>query len=198
MEEATEKILRSLPTTEKIFRSSRRVRSIKASDCVKALSKHGYSVDDIKREIRRLLVNYKLVKVKVSERHPQSVDLLSGKILNVSDIYIWAEDETSSLSIFVGLCIVGIGMLLVMFQIWPVWLRRTASYSKYPIAGFLLLLLFLAVVRLVVFCVTYFSHPPGLWIFPNLFSDCGFFESFVPVYSWASSDSQKKKVEKTD
>ncbi|KAJ2561930.1 Translocation protein S62 [Coemansia sp. RSA 1836] len=28
------------------------------------------------------------------------------------------------------------------------------------------------------------AAPQGLWIFPNLFEDVGFFESFVPLYGW--------------
>ncbi|KAJ2101225.1 Translocation protein S62 [Coemansia sp. RSA 922] len=28
------------------------------------------------------------------------------------------------------------------------------------------------------------TAPQGLWIFPNLFEDVGFFESFVPLYAW--------------
>ena len=51
-------------------------------------------------------------------------------------------------------------------------------------AGFLVVILVLAVVRLVVFCllwlVTWGKHQ--LWILPNLTEDVGFFASFWPLY----------------
>lgn len=29
-----------------------------------------------------------------------------------------------------------------------------------------------------------FTVPPGLWLYPNLFEDVGFFDSFRPVWGW--------------
>ena len=42
----------------------------------------------------------------------------------------------------------------------------------------------MALVRLIVFVATVFTIPPGLWIFPNLFEDVGFFDSFRPGWGW--------------
>lgn len=32
--------------------------------------------------------------------------------------------------------------------------------------------------------MTVFTVPPGLWLYPNLFEDVGFFDSFRPVWGW--------------
>lgn len=182
---SVEKILRKIPTSEKIFRSTRRVKAFTAVDCITVLSRHGFNTDVIKREIQRLLSGYRIVKVRTVEGNPDSVDLQPGKTLSANDLYIWAEEETNHWHILVGVLIVLAILLLVMFQMWPWWLRRLVSYSKYPIGGFIVFLFVMGVVRAVVFAMTYFTHPPGLWLLPNLFAECGFFESFVPAYSWA-------------
>ena len=54
------------------------------------------------------------------------------------------------------------------------------------------------VVRMFVFIVTIFSHPPGLWLFPNLFADVGFFDSFKPWYAWhlTNAEKERRKAEK--
>ena len=42
----------------------------------------------------------------------------------------------------------------------------------------------MAIVRLIIFMITIFAVPPGLWLYPNLFEDVGFFDSFRPVWAW--------------
>lgn len=34
------------------------------------------------------------------------------------------------------------------------------------------------------FVVTVFAVPPGLWLFPNLFEDVGVIDSFKPLWGW--------------
>ncbi|PKX90127.1 uncharacterized protein P174DRAFT_289442 [Aspergillus novofumigatus IBT 16806] len=40
------------------------------------------------------------------------------------------------------------------------------------------------ILRVTLFCLTRFIIPPGVWLFPNLFADCGFFASFSPLWTW--------------
>jgi translocation protein SEC62 len=56
--------------------------------------------------------------------------------------------------------------------------------------GFIGFLIVLAIIRLIVFAITVFTHKPGIWLFPNLFEDVGFFESFVPVWAWHKPSSE--------
>lgn len=50
--------------------------------------------------------------------------------------------------------------------------------------GLIGLFFLMSIFRLILFVVTYFAVPPGLWLYPNLFEDVGFFDSFRPVWAW--------------
>ncbi|KAH8632161.1 hypothetical protein IG631_13844 [Alternaria alternata] len=58
----------------------------------------------------------------------------------------------------------------------------------------------MAIVRLIIFMVTIFAVPPGLWLYPNLFEDVGFFDSFRPVWAWQETpeDVKAKKAAKKE
>ena len=184
---SVEKILRKVPTTEKIFRSSKRVGCFRATDCIKLLAAMNYDSNRIKKEMQDLLSSYRIFKVRVSETNPESVDLVPGRALGANDMYVWAEEETNYTSIVYGILIIVVALMLVMFRMWPDWLKRLFSYSRYPLGGFIAFLVITGITRLIVFGITCFTHPPGLWILPNLFAECGFFESFVPAYGWGDA-----------
>jgi hypothetical protein len=63
-------------------------------------------------------------------------------------------------------------------------LRIGAWYLSMAFFGLIVLFFVMAIFRLILFAITMFSHPPGLWLFPNLFEDVGFVESFIPVWAW--------------
>lgn len=75
-------------------------------------------------------------------------------------------------------------MAVVMFPLWPIMLRQGVWYLSVGMMGLLCLFFAMAIFRLILFAVTFFVASPGLWLFPNLFEDVGFFESFVPVWGW--------------
>ncbi|KAL9613467.1 MAG: hypothetical protein Q9167_002013 [Letrouitia subvulpina] len=83
-------------------------------------------------------------------------------------------------------------MAVVMFPLWPLKLRVVVWYLSMGMLGLLGLFFVMAIFRLILFCVTYFAVPPGLWLYPNLFEDVGFFDSFRPVWGW-QEDKKKKK-----
>lgn len=188
-----EKILRNLPTEEKILRSSRRVQVIKAVDCIIALSKYNMDTQAVKNELQKLLETYKLVRVKVNENNSRVVDLSISKALNASDHYMWAEDKKEYLNIFIAVLIIALLFLLAMYQVWPAWLKSLSGYLKYVVMAFIVFLIVTGIVRLIVYTISSFTHPPGLWIFPNLFAECGVIESFIPLYSWDDEDVSHKK-----
>lgn len=57
-------------------------------------------------------------------------------------------------------------------------------YLSMGFLGLIGLFFAMALFRLGLFCVTVFTVPPGLWLYPNLFEDVGFFDSFRPVWGW--------------
>jgi translocation protein SEC62 len=75
-------------------------------------------------------------------------------------------------------------MSIVMFPLWPYTLRLGVSYLSMGLLGLLGLFFAMAIFRLILFCVTVFTVPPGLWLFPNLFEDVGIIDSFKPIWGW--------------
>ncbi|KAI4280662.1 MAG: hypothetical protein L6R35_005848 [Caloplaca aegaea] len=86
-------------------------------------------------------------------------------------------------------------MAVVMFPLWPVTLRIGVWYLSMGALGLIALFFAMAIFRAILFAVTYFAVPPGLWLYPNLFEDVGFFDSFRPVWGW-QEDKKKKKSKK--
>ncbi|EFW17690.1 Translocation protein S62 [Coccidioides posadasii str. Silveira] len=84
-------------------------------------------------------------------------------------------------------------MAVVMFPLWPMMLRQGVWYLSIAMMGLLGLFFAMSIFRLILFCVTFFVVPPGLWLYPNLFEDVGFFDSFRPVWGWQETKKKKKK-----
>ncbi|EON63652.1 hypothetical protein W97_02880 [Coniosporium apollinis CBS 100218] len=81
---------------------------------------------------------------------------------------------------------------VVLFPLWPLMLRQGVWYLSMGCLGLLGLFFAMAIFRLILFCVTVFTTPPGLWLYPNLFEDVGFFDSFRPVWAWHESTEEIK------
>ena len=56
----------------------------------------------------------------------------------------------------------------------------------------------MAFFRLILFLVTMFTNPPGLWLYPNLFEDVGFFDSFKPLWAWHEDEKAVKLRKKNE
>lgn len=189
----TEKILRKIPIEEKIFRNTRRVSVIKAVECIIALSKTGLETQSIKDEIKKLLDSYKIVRVQVNEKDSNIVDLAISKTVNASDYYMWTEEKYDYMTLLYSILGVILVLGLVMYRIWPIWLKIVAKYVQYVLFAGIIALIILAVIRLIIFSVTYLFCKEELWIFPNLFEECGFIESFKPMYLWGNAKNKKKE-----
>lgn len=188
-----ESILRGLPCEEKIFRNQKRVRVLKAADCIVALSKLQMDTKQIKEEIQKLLDSYKLVRVKSIGNGTENVDLHLSKTLGAGDLYMWSKDKRDYFGIFVTLLVILFVFFLAMIRLWPSWMKSMVGYIKDLVMILIGLLLATGVVRLIIYCITYFTHSPSLWIFPNLFEECGVLESFKPLYCWANENVSPKK-----
>ncbi|PLB47762.1 translocation protein Sec62 [Aspergillus steynii IBT 23096] len=82
---------------------------------------------------------------------------------------------------------------VVLFPLWPMMLRQGVWYLSVGMMGLLGLFFAMAIFRLILFCITVFAVPPGLWLFPNLFEDVGFFDSFKPLWGWQENKKKKSK-----
>ena len=98
--------------------------------------------------------------------------------------YVWLyEGSQLKQKLYAGGALTVI-MAVVMFPLWPIKLRIGVWYLSMGMLGLIGLFFAMAIFRLVLFCVTLFAAPPGLWLYPNLFEDVGFFDSFRPVWGW--------------
>lgn len=58
---------------------------------------------------------------------------------------------------------------IVLFPLWPVKLRLGVYYLSMGMLGLIGLFFAMAIFRLILFVITMFAVPPGLWLYPNLF-----------------------------
>jgi len=72
-------------------------------------------------------------------------------------------------------------------------LRLGVWYLSMGMLGLIGLFFVMVIFRLILFAITYFAVSPGLWLYPRLFEDIGFFESFVPLWGWHETEKKKKK-----
>jgi translocation protein SEC62 len=86
----------------------------------------------------------------------------------------------------------------VLFPLWPLFMRQGVWYLSVGAMGLIGLFFAMAIVRLILFVITFFLVPPGLWLYPNLFEDVGFFDSFRPMWGWQETkeDVKRKKEAK--
>lgn len=98
--------------------------------------------------------------------------------------YIWLyEGSQWKMKLYAGGALIGI-MAVVLFPLWPLFMRQGVWYLSMGMLGLIGLFFGMAIVRLILFMITMFTTPPGLWLYPNLFEDVGFFDSFRPVWAW--------------
>lgn len=98
--------------------------------------------------------------------------------------YVWLYDGPQwKQKAMAAAVVVGI-FAVVLFPLWPMIMRQGVWYLSVGMMGLLGLFFAMAIFRLILFCVTVFTVAPGLWLFPNLFEDVGFFDSFKPLWGW--------------
>lgn len=98
--------------------------------------------------------------------------------------YVWLYEGPQWKQKAMALAVVAGIFAVVLFPLWPMMLRQGVWYLSVGMMGLLGLFFAMSIFRLILFCVTVFVVPPGLWLFPNLFEDVGFFDSFKPLWGW--------------
>lgn len=98
--------------------------------------------------------------------------------------YVWLWEGSQVMrKVYAGLALAAI-FALVCYPLWPVKLRQGGYYLSWGFLCFMGLFFAMAIFRVILFCVTYFVLPPGLWLFPNLWEDVSVVDSFKPVWAW--------------
>jgi translocation protein SEC62 len=103
---------------------------------------------------------------------------------NDDNYYIWLyEGSQWKQKLYAGGALLMV-VAIVLFPLWPLVLRQGVWYVSMGMLGLIGLFFGMAIVRLILFIITMFAASPGLWLYPNLFEDVGFFDSFRPVWAW--------------
>ncbi|XP_045486963.1 translocation protein SEC62 isoform X1 [Pieris rapae] len=148
-------------------------------------------------------------KDKEKEKKKRKIRLemhLEQVFLDSLDAYVWIYDPMPWYYWLCGALVVFGTIGICMFPLWPATVRKGVYYLSIAAAAFLVLIIVLAVLRVVVFCLvwvlTLTRH--HLWLLPNLTEDVGFFASFWPLYKYeyrgpgSESDKKSKKKKKKD
>ncbi|CAN9344945.1 unnamed protein product [Alternaria alternata] len=119
---------------------------------------------------------------------------------NDDNYYIWLYEGSQWKQKLYAAGALLLVIAIVLFPLWPLFLRQGVWYLSMGMLGLIGLFFAMAIVRLIIFMITIFAVPPGLWLYPNLFEDVGFFDSFRPVWAWQETpeDVKAKKAAKKE
>ncbi|PRT53174.1 Translocation protein SEC62 [Wickerhamiella sorbophila] len=112
------------------------------------------------------------------------------------EYYMWFYSPAPLKLYLQGIGILGAVVALIFFPLWPFKARKLAWMLSLWALVFVALMIVLAIVRLILFGLTLVLAPPGIWLFPNLFADVGFLDSFRPLYSWRGQRTLPQKVKR--
>ncbi|OAL72368.1 hypothetical protein A7D00_3367 [Trichophyton violaceum] len=205
---------------KELFKVKRALRALQSPAYAKASAKPKSnlppvtdlaSAENAFRLLPMSLLALKVTKIDPHEGHDHAKPpSKKGRVKGLWTVRIQQHQDTDPMSHYVWLYegpqwkqkamaagVLAAIMAVVMFPLWPIMLRQGVWYLSVGMMGLLCLFFAMAIFRLILFAVTFFVASPGLWLFPNLFEDVGFFESFVPVWGWQET-KKKKRSKKTD
>jgi len=133
-----------------------------------------------------------------SSSSPKNLQVIPEQMFSVDEYYAWFFEGSQWTTYAGGILMVAIMLAGVMFPLWPPIMRLGVWYLSIGMLGLIGLFFIIAILRLIFYVITIVVASPGIWIFPKLFADVGFVESFIPLWEWdlPKKKSKKKKGEK--
>ncbi|TFY81670.1 hypothetical protein EWM64_g2348 [Hericium alpestre] len=128
-----------------------------------------------------------------SASSPKHVQINQMQLFKPDEYYAWFYEGSQWTTYVGGITMVAVMLAGVMFPLWPPMLRLGVWYISIGVLGLIGLLFVIAIVRLIFYIITVIVASPGIWIFPRLFADVGFVDSFIPLWEW---DVPKKRARK--
>jgi translocation protein SEC62 len=105
---------------------------------------------------------------------PKPLLLAPAQSIAPEAYYAWFYDGSPLYTYLGGAAMIVIMLTGVMFPLWPVKLRIGVWYLSMAGVGCIGALIVLAIIRLIIYCITVLVMKRAIWIFPNLFEDVGF------------------------
>lgn len=124
---------------------------------------------------------------------PKVVEINQQQMFKSDQYYVWLFEGSQLGLKLAGLGMVGVMLAGVMFPLWPPTMRLGVWYLSIAALGLIGLFFVIAIIRLIFWLITIVVAKPGIWIFPNLFEDVGFVDSFIPLWAWDVPPQPKKK-----
>jgi len=106
--------------------------------------------------------------------------------------YTWFYEPRTWKQTIMAIGVIVVLLLVVMFPLWPPMLRLGVWYLSMGMLGLIGLFILMSIFRLILFLVTTVVLSPGIWLYPNLFEDVGFFDSFRPLWAWHKVKRSKR------
>jgi len=131
-----------------------------------------------------------------SASSPKSLLISQMQYFNPALAYAWFYEgpPRSQWTNYVGrVAMVAFFPACGMFPLWPPILRLGVWYLFLVFLGLIELVLVINVIRLIFYVITALVASPGIWIFPRLFADVGFVDSFIPLWEWDLPKEKSKK-----
>ncbi|KIY68122.1 translocation protein [Cylindrobasidium torrendii FP15055 ss-10] len=125
-----------------------------------------------------------------SAKSPKTLQVVPQQLWGADEYYAWFYEGSQWTNYLGGVALVVVMLAGVCFPLWPPVMRQGVWYLSVGALGLLGLLFVIAILRLIFYIITVLVASPGIWVFPNLFADVGFIESFIPFWEW---DLPKKK-----
>jgi len=116
---------------------------------------------------------------------------------NAEEYYVFLFEGSQTKTIVGGVLMVLVILAGVMFPLWPVTLRIGVWYLSIGVLGLIGVFFGMVIFRLIFWLITIVVAKPGLWIFPRLFDDVGFVDSFIPGWDWDVPKKKTKPIKKS-
>ncbi|GAA5989440.1 hypothetical protein JCM10908_000475 [Rhodotorula pacifica] len=123
----------------------------------------------------------------------KAVQIVPQQLFAPEEYYVWLVDPNPIRQLLLAIGMVVVVLAGVMFPLWPIKMRIGVWYLSVGVLGLVAAFFGLAIVRLIVWLITKVVARPGIWIFPNLFADVGFVDSFIPLWGWDVPPPKKSK-----
>lgn len=149
------------------------------------------SEEEAQNILQKLLQEGMLMRVR-SINNTRFMQADHGRSWSDESLYAWLWEETQWMPYIGGILAVLLLLGAMMFPLWPFAIRSKVNlvmnWAMWAAIGFLLFLFITSIVRAIFYAVTSVILKPGIWIFPNLWEDVGFFESFWPLWDWEKGE----------
>lgn len=149
------------------------------------------SKEDKEKLLQELLDSGVFIRAKPSSTRVMQPDL--SRSWSDEAVYVWVYQGSQLMTILSAIAFLAVSFFLASYQMWPSSLRKVSWYVMMLLFVFMGFLLVTSIIRLIVFVISYFTSPPGIWIFPNLFEDVSFIDSFIPLWDWHGAPTASAK-----